>query len=150
MADAYNQCSIGIWLKRSSSSSIINGGEGFNEKARSVNSNIVKLCHEKILVYLDKNNVGLNHLQQDGHWGGLHLNNSRTGIFKNNIVNIINCWYGKASVGVTSAQDAAQSNSSPTVDPQETDGELSIGDVKSFYFYFYFYFYCNQRIPIEK
>ena len=72
-------------------SSIINRGDGYNEKARLVNSNIVKLCQERNLVYLDNNNIGLNHLQRGGHWGGLHLNSSGTGIFKNNIVNIINC-----------------------------------------------------------
>ena len=72
-------------------SSIINRGDGYNEKARSVNSYIVKLCQERNLAFLDNNNIGLNHLQRGGHWGGLHLNSSGTGIFKNNIVNIINC-----------------------------------------------------------
>ena len=72
-------------------SSIINCGDGYKEKARSVNSYIVKLCQERNLAFLDNNNIGLNHLQRGGHWGGLHLNSSGTGIFKNNIVNIINC-----------------------------------------------------------
>ena len=53
--------------------------------------------------------------------------------------------YDLAYEGVTSAQDTAQSHSSRTINPLETDDKISMGDILKAEM-----LYSNQRIWIEK
>ena len=70
-------------------SSIISRGDGYNEKAGTVNEHLMKLCVENDIVYLDNSNICLENLERGGNWGGLHLNDSGTELFKRNILDIL-------------------------------------------------------------
>ena len=70
-------------------SSIISRGDGYNEKAGTVNEHLMKFCMENDIVYLDNSNICLENLERGGTWGGLHLNDSGTELFKRNILDIL-------------------------------------------------------------
>ena len=68
---------------------IVSRGDGFNEKAGAVNELLMKYCVENDIVYLDNSNICLENLERGGTWGGLHLNDSGTELFKRNILDIL-------------------------------------------------------------
>ena len=71
-------------------SSVINRGDNYSEKARSVNTSLQDLCQQYNFYLLDNSNIIRKHLQGRGHWGGIHLNESGTEILKQNFNEIIN------------------------------------------------------------
>ena len=71
-------------------SSIIRRGDAFNNKASEVNELMVRLCRENDIGYLDNSNIDYEHLQGGGKFGGIHLNERGTDIFKCNFIDMIN------------------------------------------------------------
>ena len=70
-------------------SSIISRGDRLNEKARLVNEHLMSLCIENDICYLDNSNICVENLERGGAWGGIHLNDSGTELFKRNILDIL-------------------------------------------------------------
>ena len=71
-------------------SSIIRRGDAFNNKASEVNELMAKMCRERDIGYLDNSNIDYEHLQGGGKFGGIHLTERGTEIFKCNFIDMIN------------------------------------------------------------
>ena len=48
---------------------------------------------------MDSRYIGVENLERGGAFGGLHLNDSRTELFKGDILDILEMWYVKAYLG---------------------------------------------------
>ena len=70
-------------------SSLISRGDRLNEKAKSVNEHLMSSCIENDICYLDNSNICVENLERGGAWGGIHLNDSGTELFKRNILDIL-------------------------------------------------------------
>ena len=71
-------------------SSIIRRGDAFNNKASEVNELMARMCRERDIGYLDNSNIDYEHLQGGGKFGGIHLTERGTEIFKCNFIDMIN------------------------------------------------------------
>ena len=71
-------------------SSLIKRGDGFNNKTFQVNKYLYEMVGEHELGFLDNSNISLEHLQGNGHWGAIHLNENGNDIIKQNFIGIIN------------------------------------------------------------
>ena len=71
-------------------SSLINRADHLNAKVTQVNYMLAYKCQLLKIGYLNNSNIGLQHLQGGGKWGGLHLNEDGAHILKQNFINIIN------------------------------------------------------------
>ena len=93
----------------------------------------MKFCMENDIVYLDNSNICLENLERGGTWGGLHLNDSGTELFKRNILDILEVWYKKAYARALCAHndktpielDTTQDESSTTQKASDEDSSLN-------------------------
>ena len=70
-------------------SSLTSRGDRLNKKAKSVNEHLMSSCIENDICYLDNSNICVENLERGGAWGGIHLNDSGTELFKRNILDIL-------------------------------------------------------------
>ena len=103
-------------------SSLINRADHLNAKVTQVNYMLAYKCQVFKIGYLDNSNICLQHLQGGGRWGGLHLNEDGAHILKQNFINIINTWYGKAYAGAFRAPLTAN-NTTAVEKPVDTVSE---------------------------
>ena len=65
-------------------------GDGFNNEAFEVNKYLSKMVGKHELGFVDNSNICLEHLQGNGHWEAIHLNENGNDTLKQNFVIIIN------------------------------------------------------------